>query len=505
MPQCRAATYSLPLAATKVFAQESLGKLKVARSPDGGAVLFDLLDYFDLPLLGSGRVLLESESALVLLTADGRVLRQAAKRAGNFVADLNDGPVKRALKDLSPLRCLLSVGSGEMRQEAVALLDDAQKTQCRARLRILTTTDGGALLVSVQGLRRDDKAADLMYARLQAAGGQSLNDNTLFARLFPGRVAYRAKPQVDITAGKSAFDTANDIIAAHIPVARANEAGIIADHDTEFLHDYRVALRKIRSVLSLFKGIYETDQTENLKFRFTELMTVTGRLRDLDVYLLEKQTYYELLPGHLHVGLDMLFNRFDAERHAQQGRLATHLRSESYERETGRLERLFARRKKLIRGPKADLSARDYAGALIWKRYNKVCKAAAGIVPETDDTEIHALRIHCKKLRYLTEIFAPAFPEKQVKDLIRPLKRLQDTLGLFNDYAVQQDSLAAILRQPDTGHEDGILELAQSIGALIAMLHRRQTEERAKIIDSFAPFDSEETRRAFRTLFKATN
>ncbi|WP_019956278.1 CHAD domain-containing protein [Yoonia vestfoldensis] len=496
------ASYSLPLAAAEGLAQEDFGKFTATWMPEGDDSDLTVLDCFDLPLLRSGRLLLEIRNTLDLLTADGQILTQTAQRGGNFVTDLPDGPVKRALGDLSVLRSLLPVGTGKIRRETLTLRDDEDKVQCRAQLRQLITADGGALLVFVQGLRGYEKARALMHSKIEAAGGKTFDDDDLFARLFPGRVAYQAKPEIVIASDEAAFDIANDIIAAHILVARANEPGIIADHDTEFLHDYRIALRKIRSVLSLFKGIYEPDQTEDLKARFSSLMAATGRLRDLDVYLMEKQKYYALLPVALHGGLDMLFNRLSADRKEEHAKLAARLRSKSYAKEIEKLERLFTRRKKLSRGPKADLSAHGYASTLIWKRYDKVHKIAAEIGPNTDDTEIHALRIHCKKLRYLMEFFAPAFPQSQVKSLIKPLRHLQDTLGLFNDYAIQQVSLAAILHQLDERPESGALELAQSIGALVAMLHRLQIEERAKVMDGVARFDRAETRQRFRSLFR---
>ncbi len=464
-----------------------------------------MLDCFDEPLRDSGRLLLEIGETLELWMADGQVLTQTARREGNFVSDLQDGPVKQALADLTALRSLLPVGSGELRRETLTLVDDVEKVQCRAQLRLLTTKQGGTLLVTVQGLRGYDKALALLRKKLDAASGQNPGESDVYSRLFPGHQGYRAKPPIVITPDTAAFDAANDIIAAYIPVARANEPGIIAEHDTKFLHDYRISLRKIRSVLSLFKGIYEQERTDALKARFSELMARTGRMRDLDVYLLERQKYYDLLPQILHGGLDMLFARFAEERKEEHAKLARHLRSKSYGKEMAKLEKLFDTRKKLTRGSKADLSAQGYARALIWKRYRKVCATAAAIDADTTDSEIHTLRIHCKKLRYLMEFFAPLFPQAEVRSLIKPLKRLQDNLGLFNDYAVQQESLNAFLSQLDERSQDGALELAQSVGALIAMLHRLQIEERARVTESFARFDSSETRRTFRTLFKEEN
>ena len=78
---------------------------------------------------------------------------------------------------------------------------------------------------------------------------------------------------------------------------RQNEAGIRADWDTEFLHDFRVAIRRTRSALSQIKGVLPVDAVEHFKDAFRELGRSTNRLRDLDVYLLEEETYRAMLPA----------------------------------------------------------------------------------------------------------------------------------------------------------------------------------------------------------------
>lgn len=502
MMQSEIAGYCLLPTASDDLEKADFGKLRAVRTQDGEAADFTVLDCFEQQLRQSGRLLLETGETLELVMADGQILKQSSQRTGNFVADLSDGPVKQALADLSALRSLLPLGSGKIRRETLTLIDDVEKVQCRARLWSLTTNDGGVLLAFLQGLRGYDKGFAQLRKALESADAVAFREGDVHIRLFPKYPRYRANPEIEITPEMTAFDAANNIIAAHIPVARANEFGITADHDTKFLHDYRISLRKIRAVLSLFKGIYSSEQTDDLKTRFSALMAVTGRLRDLDVYLLDQQKYYDLLPQSLHAGLDTLFSLFAKERLEKHAELADHLRSKGYVKEFAGLAKLFRTRNKLSRGPNADRSAKAYASELIWKRYRKVCKIASAIDANTADSEVHAMRIHSKKLRYLMEFFAPLFPQAKVKCLLKPLKQLQDNLGLFNDYAVQQDSLSVVLRELDDPSQPGGLEMAQSIGALIAMLHRQQIEERGRVLESFAQFDSPQTRKTFRKLFK---
>lgn len=94
------------------------------------------------------------------------------------------------------------------------------------------------------------------------------------------------------------------------------------------------------------------------------------------------------------------------------------------------------------------------------------------------------------------------FPAGMIKGLIKALKRLQDNLGLFNDYSVQQESLQSfILTHASKGRKQD-MTVAKSVGALIAMLYQKQLEERAKVISNFKVFDSLTTQQQFQKLFK---
>lgn len=94
------------------------------------------------------------------------------------------------------------------------------------------------------------------------------------------------------------------------------------------------------------------------------------------------------------------------------------------------------------------------------------------------------------------------FPARTIKGLIKSLKRLQDNLGLFNDYSVQQVSLQSFISSHTSKNRKQDLSIAKSVGALIAMLHQKQLEERAKVISNFIIFDSLTTQQQFQKLFK---
>jgi CHAD domain-containing protein len=411
--------------------------------------------------------------------------------------------VKSQLTGVSNLRAFLPVAEIEISLLHGLLLDDEEKT--RARLSALSMQRGQKIvgLGSTAYLRGYGQAHTDLCRWLEKLGAIPCEDvGQVFTSLGIKRQIYTAKPTIQIHPEAPARESAVTIINAFMQNARRNENGVVADYDTEFLHDYRVSLRKVRSVLSLFKGVFELSATARLKEDFASLMKKTNTLRDLDVYLLNKQQYLSLVPADIHEGLHILFAYLAGERKKEQKSVSKFIRSKVYLEEIVRLEKLFADGSALAAGPKGLEKSLVFASRLILKRYAMVCKIARSIDAETSDEVIHQLRISCKKLRYLMEFFAPLFAKDDMKTLIKALKSLQDNLGNFNDYSVQQIFLRQILTERMSAFRGAELKVAESVGALTAMLYRLQMGERGQVVKNFVLFDSLETRTIFTKLFQ---
>jgi len=101
----------------------------------------------------------------------------------------------------------------------------------------------------------------------------------------------------------------------------------------------------------------------------------------------------------------------------------------------------------------------DHATALIRRRHRALMKRGRALDGATDD-ERHAVRLAAKKLRYVTEFFAPAFGERAVDAYRRALVRLQNTLGEHNDLVV-----AARLGTAIDGADAAIVHLLREASA----------------------------------------
>jgi len=112
---------------------------------------------------------------------------------------------------------------------------------------------------------------------------------------------------------------------------------------------------------------------------------------------------------------------------------------------------------------------------------------------------VHKLRIECKKLRYLLEFYSSLFASGLIPALIRQLKILQDYLGEFNDYSVQQVALHDYIKKM-TFRDDKNKQIIAAIGFLIGKLNERQIEVRKDFTKTFRIFAGPETTNIFKQI-----
>ena len=128
-------------------------------------------------------------------------------------------------------------------------------------------------------------------------------------------------------------------------------------------------------------------------------------------------------------------------------------------------------------------------------------KTGSLILQNTEDEMLHALRIECKKLRYLMEFFSSLFSSKKINVLIGQLKKLQDNLGDFNDLCVQVEYLQKTSEElPAT--QQRTKKTLVAIGSLIGTLDREKQLVRDAFADAFTKFASPANQELFRELFK---
>jgi CHAD domain-containing protein len=471
------------------------------------------LDTFDHRLYRNGQ-LLSKEGDRYVLRSSGTEMDLSPPCSDSdcrprFWQDFPDCPFREALRAVIDIRALVpqvSVRSAVTRHNVV---NEDEKTVVHVNFENMETVGDGqgksALhLLEVAPVRGYADEFDDIISRLSEMGIERADGNIFSIALGAlGRTAgdYSSKVTVRLEPDMPSGEALKIILRSLLDTMRKNEDGIINDIDTEFLHDFRVAVRRTRSALTLIRGIFSESVKEKFKTEFAGIGRKSNELRDLDIYLLRKQQYTEMLPPALRPGLGPLFDIIAREREGAHGEFVRGLASGSYRRSIEAWEKfLNAPVGAEDALPASDAPVTSLAKNRIRKRYKKAVKLGKDIDENSPDRDLHTLRIECKKLRYYLEFFESLFPPDEIKAVIRHLKQLQDNLGDYNDMHVQQERLKGYISKMDPSESEGRDSIAAA-GGLISELYLKQKELRAEFHARFEEFSGDDMKALFEKLF----
>lgn len=231
---------------------------------------------------------------------------------------------------------------------------------------------------------------------------------------------------------------------------RANQTGALAGEDPDYLHQLRVTVRRLRTLISLQSRLLGKHAHFDIAVQLQWLARKLGPARDSDVFIDEIwPPLREVLGGGpLTASLEAQWRaqRRRNRRTAKQALVSQHYRSllsaleQGFETQAWRGGVLADQ---LARG---DQPARKFARHVLLRHVKRVHRANA--VADRDDADaLHRLRISVKKLRYVIEIFSAVLKQRQVAGMLKCLAKVQDTLGAMNDIAVAHIQIEAALRQ----------------------------------------------------------
>lgn len=429
--------------------------------------------------------------------------------APQFVWDLPPGLLRTTLLPIIGVRALLPRLDINRQQHGYRILNEDEKTVARITLETyyaLQQAPDEPLLyvVLLDSVRGYAKETEHVRQILQAAGFRESD-----APMAPGLLAaagitpgsYTVKLNINLRPDMQAQTAVTLILRSQLQIMKMNEKYIKQDIDTEFLHDYRVAVRRTRSALSQIKAVFPEAPTQRFRQDFKFIGAFSNQLRDLDVYLLAEEEYKSQLPEFLQDDIHPLFEYLAEKRAEAQQAVAAGLESAEYRRiiqewehflEEGNDERETA--------VKATLPILELAQQRIHKHYRRVIKKGHRILKDNRDEHLHSLRIECKKLRYLIEFFASLFPPEKIDQIVRQLKQLQSNLGDFNDYTVQETYLLHVAREmPIRGQPSRDALIA--IGCLVGELHRKREAVKSEFAAAFSSFANKENEALVTELF----
>lgn len=265
--------------------------------------------------------------------------------------------------------------------------------------------------------------------------------------------------------------TAADIALRHLDAALKARRRLKRDTDPEALHDFRVALRRLRSVLRAYRPWLDA-VPKKLRRRLREIARATSAGRDAEVCLAWLEEQKDAAgPGYDRFRTRLERLRDDAYSHVRADVLAAFADVEP---------RLRRRLKDIRRGKPA--AKTSYAAATAERLREHAARVAADLArieSVADTATIHDARIQAKRLRYLLEPLADA-ALPAARATVKDLKAFQDETGLLCDGFVRRGLIAETV----AGGRDDLAVLARLSEAEI---ERRFEDVRRRYLTRGAP------------------
>jgi CHAD domain-containing protein len=473
-------------------------------------------DTFDGLLHAAGVSVVHQDGRLALVERDSGAERawvaSALPAEPLESSKLDPGPMRDALAEVIEVRALLPLVHVHSRTRALDVLDGEHKTVVRMTLEEPALVASTSLHVGLRPRLRltpvRGYADELVRVRLRLerelgfkVADQPLVDEAVRARGgVPGGTS--SKIDVPLDYQQRADRAAVAVLARLLDVMRANVEGTIADIDSEFLHDFRVSVRRSRAVQRELGRVFPPDELARFRAEFRWLQQATGDARDLDVYVLEFDEYRELVPDGMRVDLEPLLGVLRSRRLIARREMARALRSERAETLLSDWRSFLDRLPELPEEDRPDASAPigEVSGRRIAKVYRRMVRMGDAIDGASPAEDYHELRKKGKELRYLLELFgAPLYPSEVVKPMIKALKALQDVLGRHQDREVQVGVLGS-LRDEVSSLPGGPAAL-MAMGILVERLYEDERAARDEFAERFAAFASKSQRKLVRETF----
>jgi CHAD domain-containing protein/CYTH domain-containing protein len=269
---------------------------------------------------------------------------------------------------------------------------------------------------------------------------------------------------------------ARRLALAHLQAA-ASTRGRLADlKDAEGLHDFRVAIRRLRSCLKGYEPEVRSTVRQRTLRQLERVADATRESRDLEVHLAWLTEQRERLAPDEQPGLAWLIGRLEQRRRRAWDAMRDEI-DETFSPMAERLHRELVRFRTTIhlddsapRQSMARVTSRRLADAA-----DRLQRRLSRVHQITDEEPIHRARIGAKRVRYLLEPFAQDFEDGPA--IIDRLKQLQDVFGDVHDVHVFAPTLADAIAEAtrlDLGAEgSGKEALVPGLSALEASLRER--------------------------------
>ena len=200
----------------------------------------------------------------------------------------------------------------------------------------------------------------------------------------------------------------------------------LQDHDEEILHNLRVNLRKVRSLLKIFNGVFDEKVTLFFGENFKILANSTNKKRDLDIFLgfLSEQKHANELIYFVQKALNLEYEN-----------VKSYLSDEENYAFLKEWE-IFLNEGEFYRSKLFDVSLSRLGSFKLRTLLVLAQKRLKSLDQDCPNESFHKIRIELKKVRYTYEFLSEIFYFDGLKKYEERLKDMQEIFGALQDYDV---------------------------------------------------------------------
>jgi triphosphatase len=407
--------------------------------------------------LASGGLCSERQTLQMLRKAAGEVGRRAHALCGTHaIVQLFEAHTTRRTFSL----CVDGAAAGEAVLDETRILSagrgkDLEMLRVEVEVKASPATDlksaTKALKMFVKQMRK--------ACKLQPAEQSKYECGLALRNLIPATAADADYGPTHIDRSSTMGEMAFAVMRRYLTDFLSHEPGVRLGDDLDEVHLMRVATRRLRAAMNLFKDVLP-ERVATLRDELGQVAAALGAVRDLDVQIERVNGWIAgeapdaaagavaaqgTQPAALKKVVALLVEqRADAHRQLVEAM------------DSRRYEQFIADFAKLLRRPPAtpaavkqaaSTKALDVMPGLIKQRYRKVIKLGSQLGPDSSPADYHSVRIEGKRLRYSLEFVSKLYAKPAKKMMARAVD-LQDTLGLFQDAQVAMGRLQAMRTDP---------------------------------------------------------
>jgi CHAD domain-containing protein len=493
---------------------ESLaGLLAVRRRPLGrGRIAF-----FDTPDGRIGRA-----GACLTFTAESGCSRMewrhgsvragaALERMVDFPWELEPGTLRQRVEAVAGTRRLLPVAEVAPEGAQLDVMDEAGKTIARlgivaGRARAAARRSPWQALppfLTLSALRGYDAQCAGALAIIASRPGLQPGALSLQAHVLQ---AIGVEPPQDVSVYRVEFDpeVCADVGSRQaqrelLRILLANEAGAVDAVDCQFLHDFRAALLRVRTLLAHLPAGLPSAEHVHLEAELAWLDGITAPAGALDVLLTGLRAPVGSTDATQHRRVLEHVERLQADaRHT----LAAQLTGERYRRLMRRWQALLADERPGAHDGRGPALLKAIVSARASQLHERMLSDIGHVRAETSAHELQRIRVDARMLGDLLGIAASLYDPEDLASVQRALGSLQSTLGELDDACAQ----ASWLRQQGEGSNDAEHDVTSSrpaAAALAARAQARAAQLRKAANRQLLRFGTAATRASFDRIFQA--